>query len=422
MIYFIHDVTNRAIKIGCGWNPRRRLSTLQISTSNKLDLLGTIAGMEKVEAQVHELVCREFARKPGESYDRPLRISGEWFDDRILPFVMRLIASPKEYLDTGKKPAAKLAAPKDPTTHECKLVLAIDSGEQYHEPFILKAASPDLALAALGNIAQARLPFLANAVQITALMVRGCTTKKVSLRGAFASQKVYPREGLQVAVNSRPDACYERRDGVKLYALRWLHGVPDELCHDDGWRIRPTAQFQAMLAQFAKTLSRNQCVICAKTPLAVMGVLPREILKLPKGELRSKVNQKAASKRKRSRSPSEAPRAMQGIVYFIQDTRTLAVKIGFCLRKPEKRLAALQTGNANPLRLLGHVAASSLQETQLHAKFAPFHLQGEWFSSGVVEAVEGLLKHASVDEWLKAEEAASQQQTAQVVAAETSAS
>ena len=95
MIYFIHDVTSRTIKIGCAWDPRRRLSTLQISTSNKLVLLGAVAGMEKVETQVHDLVCREFAPKPGESYERPLRISGEWFDDRILPFVLRLIAAPK---------------------------------------------------------------------------------------------------------------------------------------------------------------------------------------------------------------------------------------------------------------------------------------------------------------------------------------
>ena len=47
MIYFIHDETNRTIKIGCSWNPQRRLSDLQISTSNKLVLLGQIAGMKK---------------------------------------------------------------------------------------------------------------------------------------------------------------------------------------------------------------------------------------------------------------------------------------------------------------------------------------------------------------------------------------
>src|SRR5262249_8696361 len=85
--------------------------------------------------------------------------------------------------------------------------------------------------------------------------------------------------------------------------------------------------------------------------------------------------------------------ATNGIVYFIQDTVILAIKIGFCLKKPEKRLAALQTGNSNPLKLLGHVVGTLLHETTLHTHFAPYHLQGEWFSSNIIEHVEGSLKH-----------------------------
>lgn len=51
MIYFIHDQTSRAIKIGCARDPRQRLSTLQTSTSNRLVLLGTTAGAENKGAR-----------------------------------------------------------------------------------------------------------------------------------------------------------------------------------------------------------------------------------------------------------------------------------------------------------------------------------------------------------------------------------
>ena len=94
MIYFIHDAPSRAIKIGHGWNPRSRLSTFQISTPNKLVLLGTIPGTKRIEEKVHELVCKHCAPEPGETYARPLWIQGEWFDDRILPFVRELLTDP----------------------------------------------------------------------------------------------------------------------------------------------------------------------------------------------------------------------------------------------------------------------------------------------------------------------------------------
>ena len=63
MIYFVHDKTSRSIKIGCAWDPHKRLSTLQISTCNELVLLGAIAGTKRTEKKVHELVYRHCAPK-----------------------------------------------------------------------------------------------------------------------------------------------------------------------------------------------------------------------------------------------------------------------------------------------------------------------------------------------------------------------
>src|ERR1700677_3407210 len=99
MIYFIHDQTSRTIKIGCAWDVQRRLSTLQISTSNRLVLLGTIGGTKRTERKVHELVYRHCAPKLDENGGRRLCVSGEWFDDSILPFVTELMKSPKTYLE-----------------------------------------------------------------------------------------------------------------------------------------------------------------------------------------------------------------------------------------------------------------------------------------------------------------------------------
>jgi hypothetical protein len=109
----------------------------------------------------------------------------------------------------------------------------------------------------------------------------------------------------------------------------------------------------------------------------------------------------AASKRKGQRSAEEAPRPTDGIVYFIQDVMTLAIKIGFCLKNPEKRLAALQTGNSNTLRLLGHVRGSVLHEKVLHMRFSRFHIQGEWFSNAIIADIKRILNSSSLEEWVK---------------------
>lgn len=166
VIYFIHDVTSRAVKIGHAWDPRNRLSTLQISTPNKLALLGAIAGTRRTEQKDHGLVARRCKPKPGETHERPLCIQGEWFDDRILPFVTELMRSPGDYLGADRKKSAPRQAKSDPSLVECKIVLAFDSGEVFHERFLLRAASPALGMSALGDVTDARLSFLANTVRI----------------------------------------------------------------------------------------------------------------------------------------------------------------------------------------------------------------------------------------------------------------
>ena len=248
VIYFIHDQTSRTIKIGCARDPRRRLSTLQISTSNKLILLGKIAGTERTEKKVHELVFRNCAPSPEAPCVRPLCVQGEWFDDRILPFVVELMKSPRSYLEVDKtKPSNKTRpASRDPSLHRGMLVLAFDSGEEFHESFVVKALSPELALAALVNIANARVRFLAHTARITRLAVSGCPTRKVEVQGAFVTQNCDPRQGLSVVLNAEPlGNGWATLDGIKQYSNRWLHGVPSELYEEVGpWHTRLTSRLR----------------------------------------------------------------------------------------------------------------------------------------------------------------------------------
>ncbi len=401
MIYFVHNPADRTVKIGTSWNPGRRLSTLQISTPSKLVLLGKFAGTKRVEREVHFLVEKRCGDLPGE---RPLRVSGEWFDDRVLPFVTELLAAPEVYFP--RKPT-KPAAPPAGGLLKCQIVLAADSGEVFREPFILKAATPEAALAALTTVADARLALLAHTVRITQLVVPGCR-KEVSLRGAFVTERCDPREGASVLLNSEPGSGFATRGGVKQYADRWFHGVPLEFYGGEAtwWLLgrvytRATDAFVGHLDRFARVLEQAQCVIKPQLPLAVKGLYPRGLGRLPKGELRSKANQKVAARRQR-RAMAALPN--DGIVYFIQDTVKTDVKIGFCLRRPEKRLAALQTGNPNPLRLVGHVAGSERHERRLHKLFAGCHLHGEWFTSAVLADVGEILACASLDAWLRSRE------------------
>jgi hypothetical protein len=400
VIYFIHDAPSRAIKIGHGWNPRGRLSTFQISTPNKLTILGTIAGTKRTEQKVHGLVCRHCAPKPGEAHERPLCLRGEWFDDRILPFVNELMADPERFLGADRAPARPRPASRDASLHQGRLVLAFDSGEVFRESFVLRAPSVAAASAALGEVAAARLPFLAYTARIARLSVAGLPAREVGLRGAFVTRRCEPRDGLSVAFNSNADGWFATDGGVKQYANRWLHGVPDELCDDtNGWRTCPTDQFSALLRQFAQTLTRNQCVISEANPLTVLGLVPRAICVLPRGELRSKANRRAAA-RKRQRPAEAPPRDRAGVVYFIQDTSNLAVKVGFCLRDPARRMADLQVGNANLLRLIGHAPGLESQEKILHDAFSRFHLQGEWFSPAILGDVSAILRCGSIGGWI----------------------
>lgn len=66
-------------------------------------------------------------------------------------------------------------------------------------------------------------------------------------------------------------------------------------------------------------------------------------------------------------------------VYFIAAKATNSVKIGFTALNPDRRLRAMQTGNADELTLLGWYDGTIDDEQRWHSRFAEYRIRGEWF-------------------------------------------
>ena len=66
-----------------------------------------------------------------------------------------------------------------------------------------------------------------------------------------------------------------------------------------------------------------------------------------------------------------------GKIYFFQAGD--AVKIGYTKLGLEARLAQLQPGNPEPLRVLGWIQAPRSRESEIHDLFKDHRLIGEWF-------------------------------------------
>lgn len=65
-------------------------------------------------------------------------------------------------------------------------------------------------------------------------------------------------------------------------------------------------------------------------------------------------------------------------VYIIQAGWTGPVKIGYA-RDIASRFSAIQTGNHERLVIRLLMDGARLEEAELHARFAPLRLHGEWF-------------------------------------------
>ena len=80
------------------------------------------------------------------------------------------------------------------------------------------------------------------------------------------------------------------------------------------------------------------------------------------------------------------------MIYFIQDTRSLDIKIGYTSRPVMDRLGALQTGNAGKLEVIAVVPGEQSDEAALHRQFADARIGGEWF-----RPTPALLRHLAFE-------------------------
>ncbi len=69
------------------------------------------------------------------------------------------------------------------------------------------------------------------------------------------------------------------------------------------------------------------------------------------------------------------------MIYFIQQGKTGAIKIGYTKNSITKRIVALQSASPHKLNLLCILEGTEKQERALHNLFSPYKLQGEWFES-----------------------------------------
>lgn len=79
-------------------------------------------------------------------------------------------------------------------------------------------------------------------------------------------------------------------------------------------------------------------------------------------------------------------------VYFIQAGDAGPIKIGVTRGCPLDRMANLQTGCPEALKLVAHASGTADDERELHKRFAHLRLRGEWFLAKpeLVEFIRGI--------------------------------
>lgn len=135
-------------------------------------------------------------------------------------------------------------------------------------------------------------------------------------------------------------------------------------------------------------LERDGCVVVQGPILSVRGFPGTEHHELPSPLVRLLTPDERAAKAAETAKRESEWRAgeverrerIKGKphVYFIQQGDSGAIKIG-CSKNPAQRLAGLQTGHSEPLRLLTCAVGSQDQERALHDRFAHLRVSGEWF-------------------------------------------
>lgn len=81
-------------------------------------------------------------------------------------------------------------------------------------------------------------------------------------------------------------------------------------------------------------------------------------------------------------------------IYFIEMEGEGWIKIGFTAGDPKRRMAQLQTGQPQKLRLLGTIAGEKDAERGLHKELKNYRINGEWFRAEpeILKVIQLLIK------------------------------
>jgi hypothetical protein len=90
-----------------------------------------------------------------------------------------------------------------------------------------------------------------------------------------------------------------------------------------------------------------------------------------------------------------AARSLKGrtgffMIYFIQDTTTGYIKIGYS-KDPKKRLEKLEASTPHDLVLLGAIQGGLEHEAKLHKRFTQHGLKREWFKGEILQEVLNII-------------------------------
>ena len=86
------------------------------------------------------------------------------------------------------------------------------------------------------------------------------------------------------------------------------------------------------------------------------------------------------------------------MIYFVQAGVDGPIKIGHSTRVPRRRLAEVQTGCPQVLKLLLTMSGDKKLERKMHALFGHAHLHGEWFNP-TAQLVEFIRKSRGGRSW-----------------------
>lgn len=100
----------------------------------------------------------------------------------------------------------------------------------------------------------------------------------------------------------------------------------------------------------------------------------------PEFRIRRREIQSEYGKRRRAKNRPEADTPPPcGIVYFVQESASGFVKIGYTSKSVEQRMSTLRCANPHQLTLLAAIPGSIRAEVRLHARFETAHHFREWF-------------------------------------------